>query len=591
MTALSTAPSARARRTSQVLSNLTKMLLWAMVGLDALFLIGLVITAGQNNPLVTVGLTLATQWVPVTIFWLVAVRTGFTHLPVVLAAAAVTFSAMGDVYYSLAMDADGNLAFPSPADPAYLLFYPLMVAALALLARRQLRVAGSLVLLETAVATLGASAVLAVILDPVIHDALASDSVIGGITAIAYPLFDLLLLAVIAGVTSVSAVQIGRRWWALSTGLGIFAAADIVYAILTSEGTYAAGTPLDASWAVGLAFITWWVAGVPNSEFEPTPVLRRGFLIPLPAVALLAGLAVLVIGTVLPLSILAITLAAVTVGLGAVPIIFRQAMMGRMLAARDEAVRRLVELDQEKTDILVTVNHEFRTPLTSINGHDELLLDGDAGELPRSAITMLKTIERNGTRLQSLIDATMTVSGLEAGRGAIERAPLAAAGIAQRAVAHVQPLASRRGVDLSLEAEDPTLVVEADGAHIEDALVNIIDNAVKFTDADGRVTVRLEGSQDGDLVILVTDTGIGVPAADIPRLFTRFFRASNVQKAAIPGVGLGLSISQQIVRAHGGTIIVDSAVGSGTTVTVRLPLATTKNSRRRRRSTSPRPPS
>ena len=583
MTAVTATP-APARSNERALSQLTRVLLGVMVGLDVLLVIGLVIMGDQNNPIVTVGLTLATQAVPVTIFWLVAVRTGFTNLPVVLAAAAVTFSALGDLYYSVAMDADGNLAFPSPADPAYLLFYPLMVVALAVLARRQMHIVGRLVLLEIAVATLGASAVLAVILDPVIEDALSSDNTLSSVTAIAYPLFDLLLLAVIAGITSVSAVQIGRRWWALVTGLSIFVAADIAYAIMTTQGTYAAGTPLDASWAVGLAFITWWVAGVPNAGSAPTREMRREMIVPLPALALLAGLAVLVVGTVRELSTAAIALAAVTVGLGAVPIIFRHAMMGRMLAARDEAVRRLTELDQQKTDILVTINHEFRTPLTSINGHVDLLLDGSGGELPAPAIGMLETIERNGARLQGLIDATLTASALESGLGSGVVEPLEAAGILTRAVARVQPLASRRGVELALDADDSTLVVNADGARLEDALVNIIDNAVKFTDAGGRATVYLGGSQAGGVVIRISDTGVGVPAADIPRLFTRFFRASNVQNAAIPGVGLGLSNSQQIVQAHGGSIVVGSAEGPGTMVTVRLPVSKPKKSRRPRPS-------
>jgi signal transduction histidine kinase len=584
MTAVTATP-ARTRTNDRTLTQLTRVLLGVMVGLDVLFVIGLVVLGDLHNPIVTVGLTLATQAVPVAIFWLVAAHTGLANLPVMLAATAVTFSALGDLYYALAMDADGNLAFPSPADPAYLLFYPLMVAALALLARRQMRVGGRLVLLETAVATLGASAVLAVILEPVIAEALSSDNVLSSVTAIAYPLFDLLLLAVIAGITSVSAMQLGRRWWALVTGLGIFVAADIAYAIMTSQGTYLAGTPLDAAWAIGLAFITWWVAGVPSSASAPIPELRPGLIVPLPAVALLAGLAVLVVGTVRELSTAAIALAAVTVGLGAVPIIFRQAMMGRMLAARDDAVRRLTELDQQKTDILVTVNHEFRTPLTSINGHVELLLDGSAGELPKSAIGMLETIERNGARLQGLIDATMTASALESGLGCDVVAPIEAAGILTRAVARVQPLAARRGVELALHNDDPTLVIDAVGARLEDALVNIIDNAVKFTDAGGRATVHLEGTRaDGEVVIRISDTGVGVPADDIPRLFTRFFRASNVQKAAIPGVGLGLSISQQIVQAHGGSIEVQSAEGPGTIVTVRLPGAATKKSRRPRRT-------
>jgi two-component system phosphate regulon sensor histidine kinase PhoR len=141
-----------------------------------------------------------------------------------------------------------------------------------------------------------------------------------------------------------------------------------------------------------------------------------------------------------------------------------------------------------------------------------------------------------------------------------------------RVIEHVEPLAQTRGVTLVVTGEDTALLVEADGTHLERALTSIVDNAVKFTDRGGQVTVAVTASPaDDEALIVVSDTGIGIPADDIPRLFTRFFRASNVQKAAIPGVGLGLSIAQQVVQAHGGTIGVESAVGGGTTMTVRLP--------------------
>lgn len=556
-----------------MLRRATSALLWLTLGVNVVYLVGLVASGGQNTSIVNVWLALATQWIPVSVFWLVAGRTGFTRLPVVLAAAGVTFSAAGDTYFALAMDGDGHLAFPSPADAGYLLFYPLMVAALVTLVRRELHGVGRLVLLETAVATVGASAVLAVVLGPVISDALAGDTAFASAVALAYPLFDLILIAVMAGIASVPTVRIGRRWWALIIGLGVFAAADILYALLEGQGGYVAGTPLDAAWAVGLAFLTWWVAGVSDTGSACSQTPRRGFVVSLPAIAVIAGLAVLVVGTELRLSVLAVVLAAVTVGLGAVPIIFRQAMLGRMLATQEEAVRRLTELDQAKTDILVTVNHEFRTPLTSITGHIDLLLDGHAGEMSPEAVGMLRTIERNGAKLHGLIDDTFTASLLENREDLVVRLPLDVAALVTRAVARVEPLANSRGVGLSLEIE-PAPLVDADGAHLERALTNLIDNAVKFSPPDGHVRIFVDGSAaDGGIVIRVSDNGIGIPAADIPRLFTRFFRASNVQNAAIPGVGLGLSIADQVVRAHGGTISIDSAVGHGTTLTVQLPAA------------------
>ncbi len=572
MTAIRTAAASGAPARPHLLARLTVALLLLTVAIDALYVLGLIVFDRDNNPVVNVGLAVAAQWFPVAVFWLVAARTGFRRVPVILAAAAVTLSATGDAYYSLAMDADGHLPFPSPADAGYLSFYPLMAAALVVLVRAQLRGVGRLVLLEIAVATVGASAVLALVLDPVIGSALANGSVVDNLISVSYPLFDLVLLAVIAGVAAVPNVSLGARSWALITGLAIFAVADVGYALI--RNSYIAGTPLDATWAVGLGFMSWWVVGVVTPRDPAAVMSPRAFPVSLPSIAVVAGIAVLIVGTRTPVSLLPVVLAALTVGLGAVPIIFRQAMLGRMLAAQREAVRRLTALDQAKSDILVTINHEFRTPLTSITGHVELLLDGGAGDLPPAATAMLQTIERNAERLQRLVDDAFTASQFEEGRVPAFRERVDVAGLVANAVARCEPLAAGRSVRLVADLAAATLAVEGEPEHLERALAKLVDNAVKFSQPGGRVSVTVEGSDDGrDAVILIGDEGIGIPADDIPRLFTRFFRASNVQSAAIPGVGLGLCIAQQIVRAHDGSIAVNSGVGHGTTMTVRLPLA------------------
>ena len=558
------------RGDSRIPSRAVGALLLLTVVVDAAFLVGLIATNGDNNRFVDVGLSLASQWVAVSVFWLVGARTGFRQPAVVLSAAAVTFSAIGDSYWALAMDADGYLPFPSPADIGYLLFYPLMVAALVVLVRRQLGGAGRLVLLETAVAVVGAAAVLAVALDPVIGAALEGDSVISSAVAAAYPLFDLILIAVIVGIAAAPSVSLGRHRWALIAGLAVFAAADVAYALLEHDGAYVAGTPLDAAWAAGLLLITWWVSGATDSAADAALAPRRPAVIRLPAIAVIAGLAVLVVGTQVRLSMTAVVLAALTVALGAVPIIFRHAMLGRMLATQEQAVRRLTELDQAKTDMLTTVNHEFRTPLTSINGHVELLLDGGAGELPADAMRMLETVERNGMRLQALIDGTFAASRFDAGSEVLTWTSLDVAELVSGAVQQVTSLATRREVTVEVEVE-PDVLIDGDAAHLERALGALLDNAVKFGRAGGRVEVNVARS-GADAVIRIGDDGIGIPAEDLPRLFTRFFRASNVQRAAIPGVGLGLSTARQVVAAHGGAIDAASTLGAGTTITVRLPL-------------------
>ncbi|MCU1441538.1 MAG: sensor histidine kinase [Rhodoglobus sp.] len=563
------------RQGHSTLRPLTNWLLLVMVIIEVLFLGGLLISRGENNPVVTIGLSLATQWVPVAIFWVVAVRTRFARLEIILAAAGVTLSAIGDSYYTLAMDSEGFLAFPSPADAGYLLFYPLMVGALVVLVRRQRTRATVLVLLEGAVACVGAAAVLAVVLDPVIAAALAGDNALDGAIAVSYPLFDLVLLAAMAGIAASPGPRISPRWWSLFVGLSIFVVADIAYALLEHEGAYIAGTPLDASWAIGLAFITWWAVGLDRSTDAAARQRTRPYAVPVAAIAVLAGLAVLIFGTQAPISTLALVLAAATVALAAVPIIFRQAVLGRIVAVQDQEVHQLTDLDLAKTDMMITMNHEFRTPLTSINGYVELLLDGDGGELPAGAVKMMRVIEGNAARLQDLVDDLLTMSKLEAGGSALESAPAYLAGIMHRAADSLTPLASTRGVRVSVEC-DFTPVVDGDASQLERAFADLIENAVKFTAAGGSVRVLATADTSAAepiVVVRVVDTGIGIPVDEVPQLFTRFFRASNAKDAAVPGVGLGLAIVRATVEAHRGRITAESTIGEGTTIKVELPLS------------------
>jgi signal transduction histidine kinase len=560
-----------------VLPRLTTVLLWLMVVVELLYLGGLLVSGGANNPLVNIWLSLATQWVPVTIFWLVAARTRFARLEVILAAAGVTLSAIGDTYYLIAMDADGYLAFPSPADVGYLLFYPLMVAALVVLVRRQIAGAAGLVLLESAVACLGAAAVLAVILDPVLSEALASGNVIESAIAIAFPLFDLVLLAALAGIVASPNVQVGPRWWALAVGLAIFVWADVVYAFMGTQGAYLAGTPLDASWAIGFGFIAWWVAGTGIPATAPVGRVRRPIPVPIPAIAVVAGVGVLIFDHFVRQSILAVVLAGLTVAMAAVPIIFHQVVLGRLIRAQDEVVRRLTDLDRSKDDMMVTMNHEFRTPLTAINGYVELLLDGDGGKVPDPAVGMLRVIESNAARLQDLIDDLLTVSKLDSGGGVLDLAPRYLAPLLNRAADSVRSVTKARGIPIRVHSDDFSLVVDADPARLERAFEDLIENAVKFSTAGGEVNVYAERATasptESIVIVRVVDTGIGIPKDDLPNLSTKFFRASNVQGAAIPGEGLGLAIAKGIIDAHDGLFTVESTLGAGTTVTVELPLS------------------
>ena len=546
-----------------------------MVVLEAAFAIGLLLSESIPNPWVNVGLAIATQWVPVAIFWLVAIRTHFTRWEVTFAALAVSVSAVGDTYYSLAMDSSGHLAFPSYADIGYVLFYPLMVVALVALVRKQAKHGYfAAVLLDSTVAALGAAAVLTVILGPVLSDALSGATVLESVVAVSYPLFDVVLVAAIVGIAASPALDVGPRWLFLVMGLLVFAAGDVVFALLEHGGAYVAGTPLDAIWSVGLALIAWWVDGIGRSDAYPLTRTHR-LVPPVPAIAVVAGLGVLLWGTQLSLSPLPLALAAATVGLAAIPVMFRQAVLSRLIAGQEQVVRQLQDLDRSKSEVMATINHELRTPITSIRGYLELVVDGEGGPIPDEAAKMLRVVQQSTERLEGLVEDMLLMWRLDDRIAPSQLELLELEPILSRVIDAIYPLATARDIEVSLEWEKHIPRVQGDRTQLERVFAGILENAVKFTAAGGEVRVVAHPgvTRDGEPTVVVNtvDTGIGIPKGDIPLLFTRFFRASNARVDAVRGSGLGLAIVRSLVKAHGGDVVVTSELGVGTTVRVVLP--------------------
>lgn len=249
-------------------------------------------------------------------------------------------------------------------------------------------------------------------------------------------------------------------------------------------------------------------------------------------------------------------------------------VQSHVIERQNQAVQLLRELDQAKADFIATVSHELRTPLTSISGYLEMLQDGDAGQLPDTAVAMLNIIDRNATRLRNLIEDLLTQSRIDAGRLRLELTTVRLRPLLQSVMTAMAPLASASDVKLELGASEETLSVQADPQQLEQVFTNLISNALKFTPAGGSVLVTLTPADDDDGVLIqVRDTGMGIPPDEYPNLFTRFFRASNAAEAALPGTGLGLAIVQEIVHRHGGAVDIESELGVGTTLTVWLPAA------------------
>lgn len=233
-----------------------------------------------------------------------------------------------------------------------------------------------------------------------------------------------------------------------------------------------------------------------------------------------------------------------------------------------EIADRLRQLDRMKESFLAGVSHELRTPLTSIRGYLEVLLDDDFD--PRTARRFLSVMQQNSDRLMQLVDDLLTVARLSDDGPQVDVAEIDLTALAHEAIAAYRPLAEQRHVELRDRAADRTPAL-GDTRQLSQALHHLLGNAIKFTPAGGEVTVSTGGADAPELV--VTDTGVGIPAADLPHLFDRFFRGAEADTMAAPGSGLGLAIVRSIVDAHHGHIHVTSEVGAGTTVRLSLPAA------------------
>jgi len=248
-------------------------------------------------------------------------------------------------------------------------------------------------------------------------------------------------------------------------------------------------------------------------------------------------------------------------------------------ANQRDHVARLERLDRQKTDFLSTVSHELRTPLTSISGYLELLQDGDAGDLTGGQRSMLDVIERNSTRLRGLIEDLLVLNRIESGGLHVDRHDVCLGELVQHTAEELAPLARRGGVDVEVRDCGRGVVVAGDAGHLHRAIVNVLSNAIKFTPAGGRVELSVQvvpTGADGEgprVRVCCRDSGIGIPEADLPQLFSRFYRAGNAASAAIPGTGLGLAIVKTIVEDHGGYLDLSSVEGEGTVVVIELPLA------------------
>lgn len=236
--------------------------------------------------------------------------------------------------------------------------------------------------------------------------------------------------------------------------------------------------------------------------------------------------------------------------------------------------RQIVQQEAErlKNEFFALVSHELRTPLTSITGYLDIVRDEEAGagEINDDQRHYLSVIDRNARRLMRLVGDLLFVAQIEGGRLTLKKGEVRLGDLAADAVEAARPQAEKQGVQISAETE-PVTMHGGDPDRIGQLIDNLVSNAIKFTPEGGSVTVRLRAAGDR-ATIEVADTGMGISEADQKSLFDRFYRTDDAAKQAIPGIGLGLSISKAIAEGHGGSISLRSEEGRGTTFTVELPL-------------------
>lgn len=246
---------------------------------------------------------------------------------------------------------------------------------------------------------------------------------------------------------------------------------------------------------------------------------------------------------------------------------------GEKLQGMFEALEReheeLEKQERIRKDFVINVSHELRTPLASIQGYTETLIDGAIHD-PEHNVRFLHIIRQNAERLGRLTADLLTLSGIELKSRKFRFALYPAGELLLDCIDSLTPVAAKKNIALSLGEADPAAEIFCDSEAVHQIIGNLVDNAIKYTPEGGSVTLDFK-SAGSCIEIAVRDTGMGIPAEDLPRLFERFYRVDKARSRELGGTGLGLAIVKHLVRAHNGTIRVESQPGKGSSFIFTLP--------------------
>jgi two-component system phosphate regulon sensor histidine kinase PhoR len=312
------------------------------------------------------------------------------------------------------------------------------------------------------------------------------------------------------------------------------------------------------------------IFGLPTRG-EGTPfmeVIRHGDLH-----AILRGSRVTEAGAVSHREVRLLAPVARTVEVNAVPLVLTGDAPGVGVVLVLYDVTHLRRLEQVRTEFVANVSHELRTPLTAIQGYLETLLGG-ALEEREHARRFLEIAFRHTERLGRLLNDLTDLSNIELNKVKLALEPVPVEEMIDSVLAIMHPRADAKPVILTAEVARDLPPAQADHDRLAQILINLVDNAVKYTPEGGRVTVRATAAVGGGVVVVdVVDTGIGIPPADLPRITERFYRVDKARSRELGGTGLGLAIVKHLVIAHGGELTIDSTPEEGTTVRFTIPVA------------------
>ena len=253
--------------------------------------------------------------------------------------------------------------------------------------------------------------------------------------------------------------------------------------------------------------------------------------------------------------------------------------LGSILVFHD--VTKIKQLETIRSDFVANVSHELRTPLTAIQGYVETLIHSPPGKA-EDRQQFLEIIERHAERLGRLTEDLLTLSDLESGKIQIAPKPVDTARLVQQTLEVFWDRAAKKDIKLTQKIGTPCGKISGDPDRLQQLLINLVDNAVKYTPPGGKVTLSAAECETDDsgvrqIEIAVADSGVGIPEKDLPRLTERFYRVDKARSRDLGGTGLGLAIVKHIVQAHRGELKISSELNKGTTISVRLPMVARRN--------------